>query len=590
MITSGVMRYLMEAFRRLIVTTWPSFLVALAAWISIVISIDPAGSYPSMPEGPGLTIDEMFNVQQGVFLVEHARALGWLNLVPGTSIEAFSPKNKYNPDHPPLGRYWLGLHHHLAWWIAPPFEPDGPFVTACARTGSATAFALTVWLIGAFAANCLRSIEITSTSNLEDGSGLVPAASCPMSRTGCCWDGLFASLALVLMPRVYGHAHLAALESITNFTCTLAVLTIAAWWNRAAGPSHRHAISAGVVMGLAMLTKIQAILVPVPVIVWALWRWRLKAVAPLSSWGLTAVAVFFSGWPYLWLDPVGHFLEYLGRTTQRSTIYCYYFGVRYEDKLVPWHYPFVMFAVTVPVGLHLLGVFGLRSRPKITQTNQPFVNDGNCDSTWTDGLLLACCLFPLIVFALPGVAVYDGERLFLTVFPLWAPFVGRGASKLAAWTRSRFGIRRAGIAIGLLISLQIASNLLSHPTYLSYYNLAVGGLRGADTLGLEMNYWGDAVTRDLLKRAVDDYGKGRLTSIQMTPSLHQFQSQELLRQSPILRDWTQTGENVSSPKKLTLLITFRRRADVNDQQFKDFSSGGQMGLRYYLAIIDVSGD
>ena len=36
-----------------------------------------------------------------------------------------------------------------------------------------------------------------------------------------------------------------------------------------------------------------------------------------------------------------------------------YFGRIMPDRDVPWHYPWFYFAVTVPVGLQLLGVFGL---------------------------------------------------------------------------------------------------------------------------------------------------------------------------------------------------------------------------------------
>ena len=39
-----------------------------------------------------------------------------------------------------------------------------------------------------------------------------------------------------------------------------------------------------------------------------------------------------------------------------------------------------------------------------------------------------------------------------------------------------------------------------HPFGLSYYNLLVGGLPGAEQLGLELTYWGDAVDRVLLDR------------------------------------------------------------------------------------------
>ena len=608
MITSASMQHVLTSIRRLLETTWPSALVAVVTWVSIVVAIDPAGSYPNMPEGPGLTVDEIFNVEQGVLLVEQAKALGWLNLVPGTSVEAFKPENHYLPDHPPLGRYWLGVHHHLTWWLFPPFDPEGPCVTACARTGSATAFALTVWMIGAFAtlrcsgreplltlpsggrkspgsARDSSSNSPSSTSSTESGDSRLPLRENQCRR----WEGFFASLALVLMPRLYGHAHIASLETITNLTCTAAVLAVAYWWNGSAPPSRRVALLTGVVMGLALLTKIQAILIPLPVIAWALWRWRTKAIVPLLVWGVTANVVFFALWPYLWLDPVGHFLEYLGRTTNRSTINCFYFGVRYADKAVPWHYPFVMFAVTVPVGLHLLGAWGMSSlferqpffaflsggrkspdsasdsnvaaSPKapLTLTLSPQSRgEGTRHSDW---LLLACTVFPLIVFALPGVAVYDGERLFLTVFPLWAIFVGRGMRN--AWSfGSQFGfpwIPRSLLMGVMAFSLAISTQL--HPLHLGYYNELVGGQSGAYRRGLEIDYWGVGITRHLLKEAALDQEYSKTMAV--GPTLHQFQADEYLRQSPILRVRPIKMIPIESVGDARMkAIVFQRRADL----------------------------
>ncbi len=561
MITSAAMQHVLTSIRRLLETTWPSFVVAVVTWVSIVVAIDPAGSYPNMPEGPGLAVDEIFNVEQGVLLVEQAKALGWLNLVPGTSVEAFKLENHYLPDHPPLGRYWLGVHHHLTWWLFPPFDPEGPCVTACARTGSATAFALTVWMIGLFA-----------TTHFGRAAGL------------------FASLALVLMPRLYGHAHIASLETITNLTCTAAVLAIAHWWNGSAPPSRRVALLTGVVMGLALLTKIQAILIPIPVILWALWRWRAKAIVPLLIWGVTANVVFFALWPYLWLDPVGHYLEYLGRTTNRATIHCFYFGVRYDDKAVPWHYPFVMFAVTVPLGLHLLGAWGASSlfgrqplflffrsggrespgfasestvvpssKAPLTLTLSP--QSRGEGTRHTDILLLACTLFPLIVFALPRVAVYDGERLFLTSFPLWAVYVGIGLSDV--WTRTfRRGVRwiLRGLLIGVLVwSLAIPWGL--RPFHLSYYNALVGGQTGAEQLGLEFDYWGTGITRSLLWEVIGPSGRGTLIAI--GPTLHQFQAEEYHRQSPLLRQYgIKTLAVEAAGDRRILALLYRRRSDL----------------------------
>jgi len=69
--------------------------------------------------------------------------------------------------------------------------------------------------------------------------------------------------------------------------------------------------------------------------------------------------LFVVGWPWLWYDPVGRLRAYLGTGVERATIQVLYFGRVYADRDVPWHYPWLYFAVTVPVGLHLLGAFGL---------------------------------------------------------------------------------------------------------------------------------------------------------------------------------------------------------------------------------------
>lgn len=541
---------------------WPIAILAFVAWLSIVACLDPAGSYPAMPEGPGLTVDEIFNVEQGIYLLETTRSLGWLNLVPGTSQEAFRAQNGfYNPDHPPLGRWWLGVHHHLTWWIFPPVQPEGLIVTACARTGSATAFALTMLLIGGFAS---------------------------------AWWGRFAgvmtAISMLLMPRLFGHAHLASLETITNLTCAAAVLSVAHWWNSASPPGWRTVLLTGMLLGLALLTKIQAVLIPIPVIVWALWRWKVDALGPLFVWCLTALVVFFAGWPYLWEAPLAHVAEYLGRTTNRATIHVWYFGNRYTDKLVPWHYPFVIFGLTVPVVLQCLGLLALvRSLtgrtdlelakpvagPTASATDSKSISDGRPLVFERDILLGLCAFFPLVIFAMPGVSVYDGERLFLTCFPLWAVFVGRGWQII--WKLIERSTRSQAAAAIVSLALLLATALpMTKPSFchLCYYNelvtLAMGGVERA---GLEVDYWGAGVTRSLLKRVAQETGEGE--SIAIIPTLHQFQADEYRRQSPILRSrGIKTREFREDQSSFKSILVFRRFADVPKPfQRPDDSSG-----------------
>jgi hypothetical protein len=487
-------------------------MVALLAGVLVMATLDAAGDYPSLFEGPGITLDESFNVQMGVYqwrvLKEYHLAL----LHPDSIQEVFGPGSNYNPDHPPLGRVWLGFWHDLTEWLFPPRdhpanESGVRFVTDCARVGSVIAFALTVLLIGLCAQRWYGRAA-----------------------------GVTAALSLVLMPRVFGHAHLASLETCMNLTYSAGIAAMAHWWSvcdvdsRKPGVvSVRTAALTGILFGLALLSKMQAILIPPVVGLWALWHWRVRAIKPLFVFGLVGFAVFFIGWPWLWLDPLANLREYFARTTQRAVLHCYCFGQVWADKDVPWLYPFVMFAVTVPVGLHALGLLGVMGQGRAWR--QP-----------REQLLLAATLLPLMLFAWPGVAVYDGERLFLVSFPIWSLLIGRGAAVLLEFlrTNAELGVwpncataQARRLVLASLLAFQSVGLIVMQPCHLSYYNLLVGGLWGADRLGFERTYWGDSLTRSTLAAVSESVGPGGTVVVQ--PVLHQFQLRELLTQSPILR-------------------------------------------------------
>lgn len=502
----------------------PSVVVALASWVWVLCHLDPGGSYPSLPAGPGLTIDETFNVQQGVILVEALRAYGVGIVLPEAVQDVFSPP-LHLPDHPPLGRFWLGLHHHLVWALAPPQSPEGLFVTACARAGSATALALLILLLGVYAAHWYGPL-----------AGGLTAASV--------W----------LVPRLIGHAHLAALETCTNLTCTAAVLAVAAGWTRTpTAPSSRMVVATGVVFGLALLTKIQAILLPVPIVLWAFWHWRNAAWRPLLLWGATGCVVFFLGWPWLWLDPVGHLGQYLKGAADRVELSVWFLGHRYTDRSVPLAYVPVTVLATLPVWLLVLGGIGSRRGSADSSTPQQV----------GDQLILWSAVWPILLFTLPQVPVYDSERLWLFAVPLWLLVAGRGTALVLERLARRWPTRRqvvAGVVIGL-VAVQIVWLNRGAPIYLSANSGAVGGMRGAAGLDLERNYWGDAITRPLLEAVVRELPRNQ--TIALVPVLHQFQAEELWRQSPLLR---QHGTRVIAydPEQPPpdYLLLYQRRADL----------------------------
>jgi 4-amino-4-deoxy-L-arabinose transferase-like glycosyltransferase len=448
-----------------------------------------------------MTVDEGFNVGQGVALADRLLAM---------DLAGFRQIDARLPDHPPLGRLAIGLCHELAFLVWPPVDPRVPYSVTCARAAPAPAFAVLVFLVGSFAGRWY-------------------------GRCG----GLGAAIALVLMPRVFGHAHLAALETFVNLATAATVLYLALRWGDdpripATGSAtdtgrpkrdlkrlFTKAAIGGVLFGLALLTKVQAVLLPIPILLWALWHMRWRGLAAMAVWGLTGLILFVVCWPFLWDAPIDHIRQYLGRTTDRAVLYVWYFGQSIADRDVPWHYPWLMFAVTVPVGLHALGVWGL-------------VGPG--EKAWRsrrEQLILACMLFPLFVFSVPGVAVYDGERLFSFVFPLWAVLIGRGAAAAWNWGVARFSTRVATWGLAGLFLMQSYGIWGFGPCWLSYYNLAAGGLPGAARLGLEPSYWGDGVTRKLLAAAAEQVPAGGTVAV--LPTLHPAQWKEIQQQCPALR-------------------------------------------------------
>ncbi len=514
--------------------------IALAGWLAVLWTNDGVGESPAAPGGPGLTVDEIFNIDSGVSqwrsLVNEGSALWTLD----RAKQVFGHRS-YNPDHPPLGRLAIGLAHDLGWTLTPRNQADVPYSLLAARTAPATAFALTVLLVGFVTSRWYGPLA-----------------------------GTIASVSLMLMPRVFGHAHFAALETFVGFFFTATVLYVASFWNpdraKTAPPRPRPAMPwkavllGGVLFGLTLLTKIQAVLLPIPIGLWSLWHWRWRAIPMMLLFGVTGLLVFFVGWPWLWLDPVAHFGEYLGRSTDRISLDCYYLGQEYTDRNVPWHYPFVMFAVTVPVLLHGLGIWGSWHLCRGAQGSEKPVQ------TEKARLVFHTCLFPLIFFAIPGITVYDGVRLFLVSYPLWAVLIGLGGSCLFQALTARTKTWIASTLLTMLLASQSAGLFLMTPAWLSYYNAMTGGLYGANSLGMEPTFWRDSITRDLLEEMVESLPPG--TTVYLAPVLHPANQWDLELLSPLLKEHglrMDAYDDQDPSKSMRYVLVYRRHADSWDK-------------------------
>jgi 4-amino-4-deoxy-L-arabinose transferase-like glycosyltransferase len=324
------------------------------------------------------------------------------------------------------------------------------------------------------------------------------------------------------MPRVFAHAHLAALDTFLSLFWNAALFAGV----RATAPNARTRtiIAAGAIWSLALLTKIHGWLLLPILAVWALTQlnWR-RACATMAAWAAIGASCFLAAWPWLWFETWTRLKDYLGTSVRRATIFVEYFGAVMPDGGVPWHYPWVYFAVTVPIGLHLLGAYGLATSWS-RRREDPF--------PW---LLIGTVLVFLGLFS-TRIPVYDGERLFLNVFPAWAMLSGVGLGRL--WKRLS-AVRLARCGLVLFLAAQGYGVWALHPFGLSYYNLLAGGLRGAERTGLELTYWNDAVDEILLNRLASEMQPGERAAL--VPTLYAGQgvlttNRALARREVILQD------------------------------------------------------
>lgn len=312
-----------------------------------------------------------------------------------------------------------------------------------------------------------------------------------------------AVAAFLLIPQVFYHAHMGALDLPMAAMGLLAAYT---FWK--AVRDRRWVLPAALAQGLALLTKLNAFFLYIPMgLYWALsFRRELPAPfrrgprrpraagrrpAPLYCLGAMLVGpplVFLAGWPVLWKDTFRRTVEYLAFHLKHAALPVYYLGTTYE--VAPWHYPWLMLLLTVPLPILLAIAAGLAASfapaPRPGGATAPEQGSG-----WETRLyLLVNAFLPIALLSLPGVPRYDGLRLLLPALPFLALIAGRGVAWPAARLRARW---RPLFWSGCLLLLGLTAYtaiVRPHPYQASYYNALAGGVDGAARLGLEPEYWG----------------------------------------------------------------------------------------------------
>jgi hypothetical protein len=336
----------------------------------------------------------------------------------------------------------------------------------------------------------------------------------------------FAVVALVFMPRYFFHAHLTCFDSPIS---TMWFATVWAYWR--SYHSRLWAVLAGLLFGVALITKLNAFFIPIGLLAhWALTHWRdfgiegrglrsrLKLPAiPLAfpAMAILGPLIFYVGWPRHWFDTFNRIMWYIGRHVHHEHYFVEYFGEGLIRPPFPWEFPIVMTLITVPVvtlaaaalGTFYLGREGWARRARSTPASARDVRG--------TGLLIAInIIWPIAVIAKPDTPVFGGTKHWMQAMPyltavaavgavtafdtLWralrpAPptlaHAGRGGRVAHAVALAAF--------LGVVSVPSVVETLHIHPNGTAYYNELIGGPRGAADAHLMRQFWGYSTRQGL---------------------------------------------------------------------------------------------
>jgi hypothetical protein len=325
--------------------------------------------------------------------------------------------------------------------------------------------------------------------------------------------GLVAALLLVIMPRSFAHAHYAHYD--TPMTCLWILAQMAFVASLA---SRRWSVPFGVALGLAAGTKFTGFFAAVPPVLWTAWaegppaarlvlRGRSSESVPGGFPGLRTLAIgvpvavltLYAIQPAWWVEPVRGPMRYVISNITRDLtkpVPTMYLGRIYDFSL-PWHNTVILTIAAVPVAVLLLAMLGLVA---------------TCWRAADPSLLI----WPLswatlmVVRALPNAPGHDGIRLFLPSIASLGVLAGLGAG----WLKDRLQKYRVGWIAILLIAAAFVESLVgiveTYPYTDSYFSATVGGLPGAERLGLELTYYWETMGPEFFRWAHDQAQRGPL--------------------------------------------------------------------------------
>lgn len=296
---------------------------------------------------------------------------------------------------------------------------------------------------------------------------------------------IVASFSLASYPLVFSESHFNVKDPVLMSFFGLSLL---AFWYGFSKKKYLWILLSAFFAGFALGTKFNTFFLPVILAPWVIFVLinrkdkhdllnligGAKMLLSLLIFPFIALGILFAFSPYLWANPVGHFLEIVkyyqevGRGTPSEVS---------EYIINGWNtYPLVWIIYTTPLPILFLSIIGFGYSAFLVIKKK---ND-------TALLVLLWFLIPIIRAIFPGMIIFGGVRHIMEYVPAMAILSGIGAFFIVSKVRHTF------VVLFIIASLAFSGWEMTriHPNQNVYFNQLIGGLSGANKKNLP--YWGNS--------------------------------------------------------------------------------------------------
>jgi hypothetical protein len=308
---------------------------------------------------------------------------------------------------------------------------------------------------------------------------------------------LIGATFLVLSPRIFGDAFFNDKDLVFLSLFVIASFTLMQWLNK---PTYKSLIAHAFACALAIDVRIMAIILPAMTIgIVPLWQKEQgtqlkKIVAQIALYIICLILLVIAFWPWLWTNPLGHFLEAFWRMARfENVMEMRFLGKIIDGGKLPWTYVPVWLGVTTPFLYTILFIVGVLAIAR--QTFKAGWQVLRQAGPFQDLIFIVLFFAPLGAVIVLHSVLYNGWRQMYFIYPAFIVIATRGL--VALWNlakKGRFLKPALVITVTLCLSYTAYWMVRWHPYQYLYFNV----LAGQSSKRFDVDYWGVAYREQIL--------------------------------------------------------------------------------------------